>query len=273
MPAIASGRRNSVASSAQPVRASKRRQSCTAALPSPAEQPEWPKKRRQVKNACETTCLDSVRKERKKGVSRGPYKRKEGDEESSASPQGTPGLDQQLSESGPFPSASDDGDADEGKADAAGDRYEQNTDSDSGSDSEDPEDFNVEDSTEVVCRKEDAEARDGCGYDKLAILSNLCTAVLQQSETCSEDGKKVLDEAAFEFDGRDGRVYYISGSDGEESEIASNFPVLPSFGSLQTMCDAAVIAQDERTPVRGEIVSSLGPPSRIAQLDVCFAVF
>ncbi|KAG2204681.1 hypothetical protein INT47_011976 [Mucor saturninus] len=31
-------------------------------------------KRRQVKNACET-CQDSIRKERKKGVKRGPYKR------------------------------------------------------------------------------------------------------------------------------------------------------------------------------------------------------
>ncbi|KAJ3168902.1 hypothetical protein HDU88_001229 [Geranomyces variabilis] len=87
-------------------RTSKRRQSCAAALPSPRgdDEPEWPKKRKQVKNACvncqkackkcetvrpcprcvrygiETTCHDSVRKERKKGVSRGPYKRKEEDE-------------------------------------------------------------------------------------------------------------------------------------------------------------------------------------------------
>ncbi|KNC99624.1 uncharacterized protein SPPG_05010 [Spizellomyces punctatus DAOM BR117] len=170
----------------------KRRKSCVGSLSSPDAGDDAPKKRKQVKNACvncqkackkceiarpcprcvryglEATCHDSVRKERKKGVSRGPYKRKD---ERSASQSPEPA---ELSNSSGHPTHE--------LGTAKRDYSEEDHTSPSPVSSQEPSEASTSRPAspvvhEITTQDDSSEQK----WDKLAILSDLCTAVLEHS--------------------------------------------------------------------------------------------
>ncbi|KAI8824249.1 uncharacterized protein EV422DRAFT_312819 [Fimicolochytrium jonesii] len=237
-----------------------------------SKEEEWPKKRKQVKNACvncqkackkcetvrpcprcvkygiEDSCHDSLRKERKKGVSRGPYKRcKDGDEEGTDTtslkspseagyrkssnhrrqrseteesevavrkPRQRKGVRSQqyqapLSQNDSYSQDIDDAESlATSNSDDDIDKTEDNS-CNMSDDGDSMTDESLNGSSTVASAPSMHGEREG--WDKLDILSSLCTALLEncQSHPNSPVMKFEASQESLGFDNEEGRVYRV----------------------------------------------------------------